>query len=75
MGGYDIGASLSGSSSSAASNSGAQDISGGGAYGSTPYGAGSVVFGAIPGGLSISTPILIGALAAASFVMWLLFRK
>ena len=44
-GGYDIGASLSGSASSGASLSGATDFAGGGNYGGVSNGPGSVVFG------------------------------
>jgi hypothetical protein len=83
-GGYDIGASLAQSASSGASNSGATDIKGGGNFGGTAYGPGSLVkldqsgslgASAAAGGSSLTTWILIAiAGLAAVFVIPKIFN-
>lgn len=74
-GGYDIGASLSGSASSGASLSGATDQRGGGNYGGTGYGPGALVtfnqqgsLGAGTGGISVFWIMIAGAVLA---VVWI----
>lgn len=76
MPGYDIGASLAASSSSGSSTgSGAMDLGGGGNYGGTPYGPGSIVYqqGAIAGGTL--NPFVLVAIAVAVVVIVLVWGK
>ena len=66
-GGDSYGASLAASSSSGANQSGAISSKGGGQYGSTGYGPGSVVNLSSGSGLNVSTPVILGIVALIAF--------